>query len=221
MSAPARRPKTGRCWSAAQPLCTSRRCAPGATCIGVVMQDEPLFSGSMSDNISLLRRRARPGLGRALRAAGGGPRRHRGDADGLPDAHRRHGRRRCRAGRSSACLLARALYKQPKVLLLDEATSALDVDRERAVNQAVAPACADARRCCASARDDRRREPRHRAAGRPRRAGPSQCGWGGADAVGRSVRSAGEGNHECECTPCGLPDTGRGARGEAGAARSP
>jgi ATP-binding cassette subfamily B protein RaxB len=34
-------------------------------------------------------------------------------------------------------LLARALYKRPRILLLDEATSALDVDGERHVNQAV------------------------------------------------------------------------------------
>ncbi|MGE0673385.1 MAG: peptidase domain-containing ABC transporter, partial [Methylibium sp.] len=34
-------------------------------------------------------------------------------------------------------LLARALYKQPRILFLDEATSALDVERERQVNQAI------------------------------------------------------------------------------------
>jgi ATP-binding cassette subfamily B protein RaxB len=40
-------------------------------------------------------------------------------------------------GQKQRILLARALYKRPRILLLDEATSALDVDRERLVNQAV------------------------------------------------------------------------------------
>jgi ATP-binding cassette subfamily B protein RaxB len=35
-------------------------------------------------------------------------------------------------------LLARALYKQPRVLALDEATSHLDLGNERAVTQALA-----------------------------------------------------------------------------------
>jgi ATP-binding cassette subfamily B protein RaxB len=40
-------------------------------------------------------------------------------------------------GQKQRVLLARALYKRPRVLFLDEATSALDVDRERLVNQSV------------------------------------------------------------------------------------
>ena len=40
-------------------------------------------------------------------------------------------------GQKQRILLARALYKRPKILFLDEATSALDVDRERQVNQAI------------------------------------------------------------------------------------
>jgi ATP-binding cassette subfamily B protein RaxB len=39
-------------------------------------------------------------------------------------------------GQKQRILLARALYKRPKILLLDEATSALDVEGERLVNQA-------------------------------------------------------------------------------------
>lgn len=40
-------------------------------------------------------------------------------------------------GQKQRILLARALYKQPKVLVLDEATSALDVALEHAVNAAI------------------------------------------------------------------------------------
>jgi ATP-binding cassette subfamily B protein RaxB len=40
-------------------------------------------------------------------------------------------------GQKQRVLLARALYKRPRVLFLDEATSALDIDRERLVNQSV------------------------------------------------------------------------------------
>ena len=41
-------------------------------------------------------------------------------------------------GQKQRLLLARALYKSPKVLVLDEATSHLDVERERQVNDAIA-----------------------------------------------------------------------------------
>lgn len=40
-------------------------------------------------------------------------------------------------GQKQRILLARALYRQPRVLVLDEATSHLDVDRERRVNEAI------------------------------------------------------------------------------------
>ncbi len=40
-------------------------------------------------------------------------------------------------GQKQRILLARALYKQPKILALDEATSALDTDNERRVNAAI------------------------------------------------------------------------------------
>jgi ATP-binding cassette, subfamily B, bacterial CvaB/MchF/RaxB len=40
-------------------------------------------------------------------------------------------------GQKQRILLARALYKRPRILVLDEATSHLDVARERVVNQAI------------------------------------------------------------------------------------
>jgi ATP-binding cassette subfamily B protein RaxB len=40
-------------------------------------------------------------------------------------------------GQKQRVLLARALYKQPKILLLDEATSHLDVAREKQVSDAI------------------------------------------------------------------------------------
>jgi ATP-binding cassette subfamily B protein RaxB len=40
-------------------------------------------------------------------------------------------------GQKQRVLLARALYKQPKILFLDEATSHLDVERERQVSAAI------------------------------------------------------------------------------------
>jgi ATP-binding cassette subfamily B protein RaxB len=41
-------------------------------------------------------------------------------------------------GQKQRILLARALYRRPRVLILDEATSHLDIARERSVNEAVA-----------------------------------------------------------------------------------
>ena len=40
-------------------------------------------------------------------------------------------------GQRQRLMLARALYRRPKILVLDEATSHLDVERERSVNAAV------------------------------------------------------------------------------------
>lgn len=104
--------------------------------LGTVMQDDTLFAGSIADNIAFF--------------------------DPMIDMQRVHQCAQLAAiateiaampmafntligdigtglsgGQKQRILLARSLYKQPKILVLDEATSHLDVCNEQAVNQAI------------------------------------------------------------------------------------
>jgi ATP-binding cassette subfamily B protein RaxB len=100
------------------------------------MQDEPLFSGSIADNISFfdpapdaawLEQCARiAAVHDEIEAMPMGYHTLIGDMGAALSG-----------GQKQRILLARALYKRPRILLLDEATSSLDVDRERLVNQSV------------------------------------------------------------------------------------
>ena len=104
--------------------------------LGVVMQDDQLFAGSLADNICFFSDRPDPeriiacsklaavhddivampmGFGTLI-----------GDMGTVLSG-----------GQKQRVLLARALYRAPSILLLDEATSHLDVERERAVNDAL------------------------------------------------------------------------------------
>jgi len=104
--------------------------------IGTVMQDDQLFAGSIIDNISFFD--ARPDLGwveQCARIAS-----VHDEIEAMPMAyHTLIGDMgtSISGGQKQRLLLARALYKRPKILFLDEATSALDIERERLVNQAV------------------------------------------------------------------------------------
>ena len=104
--------------------------------VGVVMQDEPLFSGSIIDNISFFSAEADlPWVQECARVAS-----IHDEILAMPMGyHTLIGDMGAAlsGGQKQRLLLARALYKRPKILFLDEATSSLDVERERAVNQAI------------------------------------------------------------------------------------
>jgi ATP-binding cassette, subfamily B, bacterial CvaB/MchF/RaxB len=104
--------------------------------VGVVMQDEPLFSGSIADNIGFFDPDPdRTWIEQCARVAA-----VHDEIEAMPMGyHTLIGDMGAAlsGGQKQRILLARALYKRPKILLLDEATSSLDVERERIVNQAV------------------------------------------------------------------------------------
>jgi len=104
--------------------------------IGSVMQDDRLFAGSITDNISFFDADVDPDwVQECARIAA-----VRDDIKAMPMGfHTLIGDMGASlsGGQRQRILLARALYKRPKILFLDEATSALDVEREREVNQAI------------------------------------------------------------------------------------
>jgi ATP-binding cassette subfamily B protein RaxB len=104
--------------------------------LGVVLQDDQLFAGSISENISFFS--DAPDQGRIEACAilasvhddivsmpmGFGT--LIGDMGTVLSG-----------GQKQRVLIARALYRRPGILLLDEATSHLDIKREREVNEAL------------------------------------------------------------------------------------
>lgn len=104
--------------------------------LGTVMQEDRLFTGSIADNISGFDPDAMPlqietaarlaAIHEEIAAMPMGYQTLVGDmGSGIS------------GGQKQRLLLARALYRHPKLLVLDEATSHLDVERERQVNSAV------------------------------------------------------------------------------------
>ena len=100
---------------------------------GAVMQEDELFSGSIADNISFFDPNAElEVIHRAAEIASiaddiaGMPMRYETLVGDMGSS--------LSGGQKQRVLLARALYRQPRILLLDEATSHLDVTRERRIN---------------------------------------------------------------------------------------
>jgi ATP-binding cassette, subfamily B, bacterial CvaB/MchF/RaxB len=104
--------------------------------IGTVMQDDQLLAGSIGDNIAFFD--AQIDQERVRECA-----RIAAIDDDIEQMPMGYGTligdmgAAISGGQKQRILLARALYKQPKILFLDEATSHLDVALERRVNEAI------------------------------------------------------------------------------------
>jgi ATP-binding cassette subfamily B protein RaxB len=104
--------------------------------VGAVMQDDQLFAGSIADNISFFDSDARMDdiVAAALSAA------IHEDIESMPMRYESlvgDMGSSLSGGQKQRIILARALYRKPKILLLDEATSHLDVHRETQVNERI------------------------------------------------------------------------------------
>ncbi|MBL8447722.1 MAG: ATP-binding cassette domain-containing protein, partial [Zoogloeaceae bacterium] len=104
--------------------------------VASVMQDDQLFAGSIAENIAFFDGQPDPeAIERAARLAA-----IHEDITRMPMQYNTlvgDMGTVLSGGQKQRILLARALYRQPRILFLDEATSHLDVARERSVNEAI------------------------------------------------------------------------------------
>ena len=104
--------------------------------VGTVMQDDVLLTGSIQDNISFFEPHTDAGqVARCARFAA-----IHEEISAMPMGYQTlvgDMGSSLSGGQKQRVLLARALYKQPKILALDEATSHLDIQNEQQVNIAL------------------------------------------------------------------------------------
>ena len=107
-----------------------------AKLMGVVMQDDTLFNGTVADNVSFFdapldmsRVKSAAAKANIAREIEGMPMKYYSMlAEGAMDIS---------GGQKQRLFIARAIYHDPKLLFLDEATSHLDTDSEQLVSQAI------------------------------------------------------------------------------------
>lgn len=106
------------------------------TMIGVVMQDDHLFSGTISENICLFSPESDiEQIESAAKLAA-----VHDEIMAMPMGYQTligDMGNSLSGGQKQRIMLARALYRRPRILILDEATSHLDVAKERLVNESV------------------------------------------------------------------------------------
>lgn len=104
--------------------------------VGTVLQDDVLFAGSIGDNISFFDPNAdHMWIAKCAEAAAVAT-----DIGAMPMGYNTlvgDMGTVLSGGQKQRVLLARALYKRPRILFLDEATSHLDIEKERQVNLAI------------------------------------------------------------------------------------